>query len=268
MILPQKKSKIILPQKVFGKLIRAVVEFDMIQDGDNILIGLSGGKDSLFLTYALAGLRERIAKNFSLTALTIDPKFDEDFKDNLHELKNFCDGLNIPHKFLETDIAGIIAEQKNKKPCFTCAYFRRAAVNRVAKEIGANKVAYAHHLDDAVETFFMSLLSSGQLTTFLPKTFLSRTNLTVIRPLIYFRESEVENFVAENNFKVLKSPCPIDGKTNRQTIKNLIADLSKNFPDLFSHLSAAMRKNSIGELWETEKTKQEMRKIYFSYMSR
>lgn len=258
--------KKILPQQIFSKLIRAIVEFDMIQDGDKILIGLSGGKDSLFLSYAMTILRERIARNFSLHALTIDPKFDENFKYNLNKLENFCDVLKIPHKFFETDIAGTIAAQKNKKACFTCAYFRRATVNRIAKEIGANKIAYAHHLDDAVETFLMSLLSSGQVTTFLPKTFLSRTNLTVIRPLIYLRESEIENFVEENNFEVLKSPCPIDGKTNRQTVKNLIADLSKTFPDLFNHLTAAMRKNSVGDLWDEQKTRQDMKKTYFSYI--
>ena len=138
----------------------------------------------------------------------------------------------------------------------------------MAKEIGANKVAYAHHLDDAVETFLMSLLSSGQLTTFLPKTFLDRTGITVIRPLIYLREFEVKSFVAANNFDVLKSPCPIDGTTNRQTVKNLIVDLRKIFPDLFNHLTAAMRKNSIGDLWEPVKTRQQMRETYFSYVHR
>ena len=258
--------KKILPQQLFSKLIRAVIEFDMIQDGDKILIGLSGGKDSLFLTYALSVLREKIARKFSLYALTIDPKFDKNFRYNLNKIENFCNDLDIPHKFLETDIAEVIAAQKNKKACYTCAFFRRAAVNRIANEIGANKVAYAHHLDDAVETFFMSLLSSGQLTTFLPKTFLNRTNLTVIRPLIYLRESEIENFVAENNFEVLKSPCPIDGKTNRQTVKNLINDLSETFPDLFNHLTAAMRKNSVGELWDAKKSRQDMKKTYFSYI--
>lgn len=256
-----------MSQQIFSKLIRAVVEFDMIQDGDKILIGLSGGKDSLFLTYALSILREKISRKFSLVALTIDPKFDDEFKKNFPALKNFCEEFGIEHKFLETDISGVIESQKNKKPCFTCSYFRRAAVNRTAKEIGANKIAYAHHLDDAVETFFMSLLSSGQLTTFLPKTFLSRTGLTVIRPLIYFREEEISKFAAEKNFKILKSPCPIDGKTNRENIKNLIKDLGKNFPDLFNHLSSAMRKNSIGELWDKKKSKQEMKEIYFSYVS-
>jgi tRNA(Ile)-lysidine synthase TilS/MesJ len=131
-------------------------------------------------------------------------------------------------------------------------------------ELSANKVAYAHHLDDAVETFFMSLLSSGQLTTFQPKTFLDRTNVTVIRPLVYLRESEVENFAAERGLDVLKSPCPFNGATNRQTVKNLIVDLEKIFPDLFSHLAAAMRKNSIGELWDAPKSRNEMKAAYFA----
>ena len=248
-----------------SKIMRALVEFDMIQDGDKILIGLSGGKDSLLLTYALANFRKLLARNFSISALTIDPNFDENFQSNAANLTKFCKSLDIEHKIHSVDIAGVIREQ-NKNPCFTCAYFRRAAVNRIANELGANKVAYAHHLDDAVETFFMSLLSSGQLTTFQPKTFLNRTNVTVIRPLIYLREFEIEKFIAEKNFEILKSPCPIDGTTNRQTIKNLIVELEKTFPDLFNHLAAAMRKNSIGELWDAPKNRQQMREIYFSYV--
>ena len=254
-----------LPKLIESKIMRALVEFDMIQDGDKILIGLSGGKDSLLLTYALSILRERLAKNFSLAALTIDPKFDKNFKNVAAKLTKFCEELNIEHKIHEVNISEVIAAQ-GKNPCFTCAYFRRAAVNRIANELDANKVAYAHHLDDAAETFLMSLLSSGQLTTFQPKTFLSRTNITVIRPLIYLREFEVENFIAAKNFDVLKSPCPIDGKTNRQVIKNLIVELGKIFPDLFDHLTAAMRKNSVGELWDAPKTRRQMRETYFSYV--
>ena len=197
-----------LPQIMFSKIFRAVVEFELIEDGDKILIGVSGGKDSLLLTYALACLKRRTKKNFSLAALTINPKFTEDFSDKILRVKNFCNELGISHEVHEVDIARLIREQNNKSPCFTCAYFRRAAVNRLAKELGANKVAYAHHLDDAVETFFMSLLSSGQLTTFQPKTFLDRTNITVIRPLVYLREFEIENFATERGFEILKSPCP------------------------------------------------------------
>ena len=254
-----------LSKVIESKVMRALVEFDMIQDGDKILIGLSGGKDSQALTYALATMKKILARKFSLVALTIDPNFDENFQSNATKLTEFCRVLDIEHIIESVDIAGAI-QSANKNPCFTCAYFRRAAINRVANAIGANKVAYAHHLDDAVETFMMSLLSSGQLTTFQPKTFLSRTNITVIRPLIYLREFEIKSFVRKNNFEVLKSPCPIDGTTNRQTVKNLIFNLGKMFPDLFNHLTAAIRKNSVGELWDSPKTRQQMREIYYSYV--
>jgi tRNA(Ile)-lysidine synthetase-like protein len=259
---------LILPKQIFSKVMRAVVEFDMIQDGDKILIGLSGGKDSQLLAYALATLKQRTAKKFTLAAITINPNFDENFISNAENLKNFCAALEIPYQIHEVDIFSAIQNCPNKSPCFTCAYFRRAAINRIATEIGANKVAYAHHLDDAVETFFMSLLSSGQLTVFTPKTFLSRTNITVIRPLIYLREFQISSFVNKKNFNIVKSPCPIDGKTNRQNIKNLIVELGKSFPDLFEHLAAAMRESSIGELWSAPKTQAEMRQIYFSYINR
>ncbi len=257
--------QLILPKMIFSKLMRAVVEFDMIQDNDKILIGLSGGKDSLLLTYALATLKQRIRKKFELAAVTINPMFNDNFQ--VDALKNFCADLNIHHEIHNVDINSVIQSRPDKSPCFTCAYFRRAAINRIANEISANKVAYAHHLDDAVETFFMSLLSSGQLTTFTPKTFLSRSNITVIRPLVYLREFQIDSFVKNSNFNIVKSPCPVDGKTNRQVIKNLIRDLGKNFPDLFKHLAAAMRESSIGELWSAPKTLADMRKTYFSYVS-
>ena len=255
-------DKFILPQVIFSKIFRAVVEFELIDAGDNILIGMSGGKDSLLLAYALACLKHRTKKNFSLAALTINPKFSDDFNDKISAVKKFCNELGIAHHVHEIDIAALIREQDNKNACYTCAYFRRAGMNRIANELGANKVAYAHHLDDAVETFFMSLLSSGQLTTFLPKTFLDRTGVTVIRPLIYLRESEIKNFT--RGFEILKSPCPFDGATNRQRIKNLIVELEKDFPDLFSHLASAMRKNSVGELWDAPKTRQQMKEKYFA----
>ncbi len=250
-----------MPQLMFSKLIRAVVEFEMIADGDSILLGVSGGKDSLFLTLAMAELRSRVKKKFMLTALTIDPMFRAEF--DVDRIKKFCAELGIEHHVRRTDINGAI-ESSNRSPCFTCSYFRRAAVNRFAVEIGCNKVAYAHHLDDAVETFFMSLLSSGRLTTFLPKTFLDRTGVTVIRPLSYIRESEIENFMVERGIDAVKSPCPIDGATNRQSIKELIRRLEPEYPDLFSHLASGMRTSAIGELWAVAKTRAEMREEYFA----
>ena len=250
-----------MPQLLFSKLIRAVVEFELISEGDRIVIGVSGGKDSLFLTYALSVLKTRIKKNITLTALTIDPMFRADF--NIDGIKRFCSELGIEHAVRSVDIKGAI-DNSSRSPCFTCSYFRRAAVNSYAVELGANKVAYAHHLDDAVETFFMSLLSSGQLTTFLPKTYLDRTGVTVIRPLIYIREHEIEEFVVDNGIETVKSPCPIDGSTNRQSIKELIRRLEPEYPDLFAHLSSGMRLSSIGELWAAPKGRLEMRAEYFA----
>ena len=186
---------------------------------------------------------------------------------NVESIKNFCKELNIEHFIEVVDINDAI-KNSDKKPCFTCSYFRRAAINRFANSIGANKVAYAHHLDDAVETFLMSILSSGQLNTFLPKTFLSRTEITVIRPLVYLREFEINKFVRKNNFNIVKSPCPIDGSTNRQVIKNLIRELEKIFPNLFSNLTSSMRKNSLIDLWDAPKSRDEMKKIYYSFLSR
>ena len=174
----------------------------------------------------------------------------------------FCASLEIPFTSHEVDIAGAIRNQDGKKACFTCSYFRRGAINRYAKEHGMNKIAYAHHHDDAVETFFMSLLYSGQLTTFLPVTYLDRTGLTVIRPLIYFREKEIQDAEKYHGCTPVPSPCPLDGKTIRQTTKELIAALSKDNPLLYTHLASAMRKSSLGELWPAAKTRDEMRETY------
>lgn len=256
--------KIRLPQLYFSKLMRAVVEFEMIEEGDRILIGISGGKDSLFLAYALAVLRERLKKNFRLAALTINPMFQPDF--DVGRIASFCASLDIPFTSREVDIAGAIKAQSGKKACFTCSYFRRGAVNRYAKEQGMNKVAYAHHHDDAVETFLMSLFYSGQLATFTPVTYLDRMDLTVIRPLVYFREEELRDAVKYHGCPPLPSPCPLDGKTVRQKVKELIAALGEENPALYDHLAAAMRKGALGELWPAAKNRAEMRETYYRYM--
>ncbi len=253
-----------LPKQYFSKLMRAIVEFNMIKGGDKVLIGLSGGKDSLFLLYALSFLKEKLYGKFSLYALNIDPMFDENF--STVKLEEYCSELNTPFTSLKTDIYGAIKAQNNKKPCFTCSYFRRGAVNRFAKEIGCNKIAYAHHNDDAVETFFMSLIYSGQLSTFSPVTYLDRTDLTVIRPLIYFREYEIENAIKLTGFTPIKNPCPFDGNTKRQRTKEIIKSLSKDIKDFYPHLESAMRESALGELWPNAKTKNEMKVDYFKYI--
>ena len=265
--------KINLPQLFFSKLMRAVVEFEMIEDGDEILLGISGGKDSIFLAYAMAILRIRLKKNFRLHALTINPMFKADFPAEMQRVGKFMEELEIPYDTVDVDIAGAIAEETQKasaghSPCFTCAYFRRGAMNRYALAQGCNKIAYAHHHDDAVETFLMSLFYSGQLETFTPVTYLDRTNLHVIRPLCYFREQEIIAAIQYHGFQPVPSPCPYDGHTGRQEIKELIARLEPEVPDLYAHLGSAMRLGALGELWPAAKNREEMRDTYFRYMGK
>ncbi|MBP2628444.1 MAG: PP-loop domain protein [Firmicutes bacterium] len=245
-----------LPQDYFGRLCRAIIEFDMIQKGDKILIGLSGGKDSLFLTYALSILRSRSATPFEIAVLTIDPMFNDTF--DTSELAEFCTNLNIPFYTKKVDIAGIIEKNNGDDPCFTCAFFRRGAINKFAVENGFNKVAYAHHHDDAVETFLMSILYSGQINTFLPTTYLDQSNLTVIRPLVYFREFELKETPNLHGFIPIPSPCPMNGLTKRQEAKELIKDLEKNNSALYAHLGAAMRGSPTSTLWPAELTREEL----------
>ncbi len=255
--------KFSLPQDYFSKIMRAIVEFEMIERGDNILIGLSGGKDSLLLTYALAMMRERTKHKFSLCALTIDPMFNEDFE--AKKLTRFCASLDIPHEIHKVNIAEVIRSEPKNAPCFTCSFFRRGAINRYAKEHGCGKVAYAHHHDDAVETLLLNLLYSGQIGTFQPKTYLDRTDITVIRPLIYLREAETREAIQFHGMVPVKSPCPIDGKTKRETVKRLVAELTEKDPLIYDHLSAALRKTGEGELcrlWPTAKSRKEMRESY------
>ena len=256
-----------LPQVYFSKIMRAIVEFDMIERGDQILVGLSGGKDSLLLTYALAMMRERTKGKFTLRALTIDPMFSNTF--DTERLSRFCASLDIPHEIHKVDIAEVIRSESKNAPCFTCAFFRRGAINRYANEHQCNKVAYAHHNDDAVETLLLNLLYSGQIGTFQPKTYLDRTDLTVIRPLVYLREQEIVEAIQYHGMQPIKSSCPIDGNTKRETIKRLVADLTEKNPLIYDHLAAAMRKsgeNELCRLWPTAKNRQEMRKSYDRFM--
>lgn len=183
-----------VPAELLSKLWRAVIEFDMLQSGDRILIGLSGGKDSMFLTAALAEIQKYAPVPFELACYTVDAMFSPAFPKA--ELEAFCGYYGLKHYSEKVDVNSAW-QNKGNTPCFTCAYFRRAATNRTALELGFNKVALAHHHDDAVETFLMNVLTSGQLRTFLPVTPLSRTGLTVLRPLLYYREAEIIDMVRQ-----------------------------------------------------------------------
>jgi len=252
-----------LPQNYFSRLWRAISEFDLITDGDKILVGLSGGKDSLFLTYALAIIRDHSPRPFELAAITVDPMFTSDFP--VSRLDSFCHELGVPFHTIQLNIAGAINDNNGKDPCFTCAFFRRGAINKFATENGFNKVALAHHHDDAVETFLMGLLQSGQLQTFLPKTHLDRTGLTVIRPLVYFREKDLRSTPKLHGFTPLPSPCPLDGKTKRQEIKELIKTWERRDKFIFSNLAAAMREGSVSDLWPALPSRAELQQRHHTF---
>ena len=251
-------------KEIISRVWRAIIEFDLIQENDRILIGLSGGKDSLFLTNALAHIQKHSPRPFTLGAFTIDTRFAEEFPQE--ELNAFCTSLDIPFDSTPVNIPQAIANSKSPDACATCAFFRRGALNRIARERGYNKVALAHHHDDAVETFIMGLFYSGRLKTFLPKTPQERSGVTIIRPLVYFRESEIIENADRLGLHPLKNPCPYNGHTKRQEIKDMLRDLEVKDPEYYRRFSAAMRGGEAAELWPAEPDRYTLKGRYLDFM--
>ena len=246
---------IAIPSEQLSRLWRAIIEFDMLVPGDRVLVGLSGGKDSSLLLTALRQVQQHAPFSFDLGAFTMDPLFTDNFP--TQRLQDFCTELGVPFYTEQVPVENLAANRPGKTPCFSCAYFRRAATNRVAKEQQYNKVALAHHHDDAVETFLLNLLTSGQLKTFLPVTPLSKSGLTVIRPLLYYREEEIRAMGKAAGIVPIKSPCPHDGHTKRQDAKEFIQTLETFDAEAYNHLGAAMRCRE-SELWPAAPGKEAM----------
>ena len=230
-------------QQVFSYVRKAVDDYGMIEENDNIAVGISGGKDSLTLLYALQVLQRFYPKPFHIHAVTVDLGFQNL---NLEEIKALCRSLNVEYHIVHTDIAKIIFEdRKESNPCSLCAKMRKGALNDAIKSVGCNKVAYAHHKDDVVETMLMSLIFEGRFHTFSPVTFLDRTGLTVIRPLLYMNEADVIGFVNKHNVPVVKSPCPADGNTKREYIKGLLRQLNQENPGVKERMFTAIRNSDL-----------------------
>lgn len=246
-----------LPKSYTRKIWRAIVEFELLKPGDRVLVGLSGGKDSSFLLYALKYIKQQAPFEFDLGALTVDMGFRQGF--DTDKLQAFCSQLGIPFYLLTTKFSGVIEGNGKKGACAKCAFLRRGAMNMFAREEGYNKIALAHHYDDAVETFLMSQLYAGQLKTFMPRSYLARSGITVIRPLIYMRESEVSRAREYTGFEPIPSPCPYDGHTKRQEVKELIAQLSTSDNNVFTNLAAAMRSGDHLELWPEKISNSEIK---------
>ena len=226
-------------QQVLSYVRRAADDYHMIQEGDRIAVGISGGKDSLTLLYALHGLQRFYPQHFELHAVTVDLGFQNL---DLSRIESICrDELQIPYTIVKTDIADVIFEQrKEANPCSLCAKMRKGALNDAIKKEGCNKVAYAHHKDDVVETMLMSLIFEGRFHTFSPVTYLDRTGITVIRPLLYMNEADVIGFVNKNQIPVVKSPCPADGHTKREYVKQLLRQLNLENPGVKERMFTAI----------------------------
>ena len=232
-------------QKLLSYMRSAVQQYNMIEEGDRIAVGLSGGKDSVAMLAALARLRSFYPKKFDLVAITLDMRFDDKDTD-CSALEELCKELDVPYVIKRTQLAKIVFESgENGGPCSLCARMRRGILHNTAKENGCNKIALGHHLDDVAETFMMNLLNGGTLDCFSPVTYLSRKGIYMIRPMIFARESDCARVVRRGNLPVVKNKCPADGNTERQEIKELLSSYERKYGDVRNKILGAMQRKNI-----------------------
>lgn len=223
----------------------AVDKYNMIEAGDKIAVGVSGGKDSLALLYALAKLRDFYPKPFSLVAITLDYQFNGVAEDYT-EIEALCKELKVKYIVRRTNLWEVIFEtRKEKNPCSLCAKMRRGLLHDTAVANGCNKVALGHHLDDAAETFLMNLLNGGKIGCFSPVSYLSNKKLYLIRPLIFAYEKDVAAAARRANLPVVKSRCPMDKESNRQNMKELLKSLEKDYPAVRKKIVGALERSHI-----------------------
>ena len=240
-------------KRVVSYVRRGVDDYAMIEEGDKIAVGVSAGKDSLTLLCALAELRRFYPKKFELSAITIDMGFEgSDFS----PIARLCEELNVPYHIIPTQISTVIFDiRKEKNPCSLCAKMRRCALYGAARELGFNKVALGHHFDDVVETFMLNLFFEGRLGCFQPVTYLSNTQITLIRPMLYMPEKDVRYFASKAELPVVKSVCPADGNTEREEMKKLLASLEKENKGLRYRIFGAIQRGNIDGFREIGKMK-------------
>ena len=223
-----------------GTVRRAVDDYDMIQEGDRIAVGISGGKDSLMLLLALNHLKKFYPRHFDLEAITVELGFEGmDFS----PVAELCGELGVPYTRIKTDIREVVFDVRQEdNPCSLCAKMRKGALNGAITERGITKLALGHHFDDAVETFMMSLLFEGRLSCFRPVTYLDRTGVTQIRPMIYAGEQKIINISQALELPVVENPCPMDKTSKRQEIKLLLKGMCAEYPDMKSKIFGAMQR--------------------------
>lgn len=234
-------------KKVLGCIRRACEDFHLIEDGDVVAVGVSGGKDSLLLLYALSLYRKFAPQRFELKGLTLTMGL-EPF--DTSKVAALCEKLGVEYIVRPTEIGRIIFEERHEKnPCSLCAKMRRGALNDLAKECGCNKVALGHHRDDALETLLLCLLHEGRIHTFHPKSYLSKADLTVIRPMVYLPEKHIIHVAREMQLPIIPSPCPANGATEREEMKYLLDSLCKLYPNAREMMLSALQNEAQYGLW-------------------
>lgn len=230
-------------QKLMSQVRKCVRDYNMLEPGDRVVAGVSGGKDSLALLRLMAELRDHSPVPFSLHAVTLDMGYEEmDFS----PVAELCARLKVPYTVKQTQIREIVFDiRKEENPCALCAKLRRGILNDAALELGANKVALGHHYDDAIETFLLSMIYEGRLSSFLPVTYMDRTGLTLIRPMLYLHEKTISNFVTRENLPVVHNPCPADKNTKREDVKALLYELEGRYPGLKDNIFGGLQRSPL-----------------------
>ena len=226
---------------IWRRFTKAIREYELVQDGDKIAVCISGGKDSMLMAKLFQELSRHGKKNFEVVFLVMNPGYNEI---NYQTIKDNAKILNVPITVFESDIFNIVAAEE-QSPCYLCARMRRGYLYSKAKELGCNKIALGHHFDDAVETFLMSLLYEGRIGCFEPVTYLSRTGITQIRPMLYVGEQAITHFAEKYELPIVHNVCPADKHTKRQEVKELIVSLQAQYPDLKSKIFGAMQRQPL-----------------------
>ena len=230
-------------QKLLSQVRKCIRDYQMLSPGDRVAVGVSGGKDSLALLRLLAELRDHSAVPFELLAVTLDMGYEEmDFS----PVADLCARLQVPYTLRRTQIREIVFDiRKEENPCALCAKLRRGILNETAVELGANKVALGHHYDDTVETFALSLIYEGRISCFLPVTYLDRTGLTLIRPMLYLHEKTIRNFAEREHLPVVHNPCSADKNTKREDVKALLYELEGRYPGLKDNIFGGLQRSPL-----------------------
>ncbi len=232
---------VIKMQRILSYMRKAIEEYHMIEEGDKIAVCLSGGKDSITLLHAFKALQRFYPKKFELIAISVNPGFeffDIDF------LQKICNNIQIPLFIENSNAKEIVFDiRKEKNPCSLCANLRRGVINSIAIREGCNKIALGHNQDDVLETFLLNLFYTGNISTFSPVSYMDRSKITLIRPLLYTPEKEIRKFIRKNNFEVMPKVCPMDGISKREDMKQLILSLTKDIPMIRANLFGAIERN-------------------------